>query len=344
MKTAEKSSPPGPAAGAGTGSGGVTLEKATGEGHSDWDDLSPSYRCNLLIVMGAIVLLELAVGEVVSENGCAWAIAALCVLMVSTVPFVRYEKGVRGLPLAVHVSGALALAAGCLSIGAFVTQSQAHGLGLVLLAVAVCGAATTAVLALVRARVTLTVLPVAVAVLVAVFGAVASSQYNSAGYAMRYGQPVRMALPGSCVQSEGMGCVITWDQTDQTDRGAPPVFSYGQQVTVHFSPEGRDRYGRYYALGGLYKPGDDNDPTGVSLDTRAVEGDAYVTLGFKSDSWTPLGQFRLPGLMWAALPLSLLPLGVHLFLVRDRAAQPLRRRPMRRAGVTEPAPDQGERA
>ncbi|MEU6768016.1 hypothetical protein ABZ916_36595 [Streptomyces sp. NPDC046853] len=287
------------------------------------------YRCNLLIVMGAIVLLELAVAEVVSDNGCAWAIAALSVVMVSTVPVVRYEKGVRGLPLAVHVSGALALAAGCLSIGAFVTEPRVHALGLILLAVAVVGAATTSVLALIRAKVTLTVLPIAVAVLLIVFGAVASSQYNSAGYAMRYGQPVRMALPGSCVQGQGMGCVITWDQTDS---GGSSVFSYGQQVTVHFSEEGRSRYGHYYALGGLYKPGDDNDPTGVSLDARAVGGDAYVTVGYTSDSWTPLGRFRLPGLVWASLPLFLLPLGLHLFLVRDRATQPLRRRDLRCAG------------
>ncbi|MGW5867081.1 hypothetical protein ACWFRJ_33510 [Streptomyces sp. NPDC055239] len=341
MKTAEKPSRPDPAVRPGTDAGGVPLKKgAKGakDTPGDWDDISPLYRFNLLTVVATIVLLELAVAEVISDNGCAWAIAGLFALMVSAVPIVRYDMGVRGLPLAVHVSGALAVAAGCLGVGAFVTEPRAHGLGLMLLAVAVVGAATVSVLSLVRARVTLTVLPVAVAVLVAVFGAVSSSQYDTPGYAMRYGHPVRMELPGSCVQGRGMGCVITWDRPD---RGPSSVFSYGQQVTVHFSEEGRARYGRYYALGGLYRPGDGNDPTGVSLDTRAVGGDAYVTLGYQAGSWTPMGRYRLPGLAWASLPLFLLPLGVHLFLVRDRATHPLRRR---RAGVTEPVAEQAERA
>ncbi|MGW6055371.1 hypothetical protein [Streptomyces sp. NPDC055189] len=336
METAEKRSQSASAVRPGAGATAVTLNKDTkdtGDKPGDWDDMSPLYRCNLLIVLGAIVLMELAMADVISDNGCVWAIAGLAALMASTVPFVRYDNGVRGLPLAVHVSGALATAAGCLSVGAFVTEPQALAPALMLLAVAVVGAATTAVLALVRARVTLTVLPIAVGVLVAVFGAVASSQYDTPGYAMRYGDPVRLELPGSCVEDRGMGCVITWDQPD---RGPSSVFSYGQQVVVHFSEEGQQRYGRYYSLGGFYKPGDDDDPTGIFLDARAVEGDAYVTLGFKADSWTPLGRYRLPGLVWACLPLFLLPLGVHLFLVRDRATHPLRRRSMRRAGVTEP--------
>ncbi|MFH8485020.1 hypothetical protein [Streptomyces longisporoflavus] len=323
---AEKPSGPGATARPGTDTGGVTLKKGTadtGDTRGDWDEVTALYSFSLLSVVAAIVLLELAMADVVSGNGCLWAIAALCALMVSGVPVARYGKGVRGLPLAVDVSGALALAAGFLSAAAFVTEPGAHALGLTLLAVTVAAAATTAVLALIRARVTLTVLPIAAAVLVAVFGAVSWSQYDSPGYAMRYGQPVRMALPGSCVEGNGMGCVITWDRADS---GPSSAFSSGQQVTVHFSEEGQARYGRYYALGGLYEPGDENDPTGVSLDARAVGGDAYVTLGYKADSWTPLGRYRLPGLVWAALPLFLLPLGLHLYLVRDRATHPLRRR------------------
>ncbi|WP_369213635.1 hypothetical protein [Streptomyces flavofungini] len=308
----------------------VTLEKNSADPHGGGpDEITPLACCNLLVVLAAIVVLELAMADVVADSISALAIAALCALMAAAVPGVRYAGGTRGLPLALHVAGAVALAAGCLSAGAFAAGPGAHRSGLTLLAVTAVAAAATAVLALLRARVTLTVLPVAAAVLLAVFGAVASSVHGSAGYAMRYGHPVSMALPSSCVQGRGMGCVFTWDRSAH---GRSAAFSDGQQVTVHFSEEGRSRYGRYYALGGLYEPGDDNDPTGVTLETRAVEGDAYVTLGYAADSWTPLGRFRPPGAAWAALPLLLLPLGLHLFRVRDREAQPLRRRS--RADVT----------
>ncbi|MGW3648496.1 hypothetical protein [Streptomyces sp. NPDC000878] len=239
----------------------VTLEKDTADTHSSWDDEATLSCCAILIVIVAIVLVELAVADPDPDNGCVWAIAALSVLMVTAVPVLRYGKGVRGLPLAVHVSGALALAAGCLSVGAFLTEPPFYGLGWTLLAVAGAGAATTSVLALVRAQVTLTVVPVVVAVLVAVFGAVSQSAYDSAGYAMRYGHPVRMGLPAKCVGNEGMACGITWNQAEY---GSSPAFDHGEEVTVVFSPEGRSRYGHYYAL--VPRQGQDDAATAAAPD------------------------------------------------------------------------------
>ncbi|MFH8612903.1 hypothetical protein ACH4D5_36075 [Streptomyces sp. NPDC018029] len=305
----------------------VTLEKGTTDDNSGWDRESTEGCCVILVVILAIVLVEVAVADPGPNNGYVWTVTALSVVMVAAVPVVRYYKGVRGLPLALHVSGALTLAVGCLTLGVFITEPPTYRLGLALLAVVAAGVATTSVLALVLAEVTLTVVPVAVAVLVAVFGAVAQSVHDSAEYAMRYGHPVRMTLPTRCVGNEGMTCGITWNKTEH---GPSPAFEYGQEVTVHFSPEGRSRYGRYYALGGFYKPGDANDPTLVSLDTRAIDDNAYVTTGYEADSMTPLGRFRLPWPVWAALPLFLVPLALHLFLVRDRATHPLRRRRARR--------------
>ncbi|MGW1957015.1 hypothetical protein ACWCPI_30395 [Streptomyces sp. NPDC001920] len=336
----EKQLPSSPPARPGTTAGRVTLEKDTTDTDSGWDSEATSGCCMLLVVAVAIVLVELAVADPGPDNGCVWAIAALCVLMVAAVPVVRYAKGVRGLPLAVHVSGALTLAAVCGGVGALVTEPRAHGPAWILIIVAGAGAATTSVLALVRAQVTLTVVPVAVAVLTAVFGAVSDSVHDSAGYAMRYGHPVRMALPASCAGNEEMACGITWNQPDS---GPSSVFEHGQQVTVHFSAEGWSRYGRYYALYGFYEPGDDNDPTLVTLDTRAIGDDAYVTIGYEANALTSLGRFRLPGVLWATLPLLLLPLAVHLFLVRDRATQPLRRHRMWPAGSAAPVTEHGER-
>ncbi|MFE2560607.1 hypothetical protein ACFXGT_32255 [Streptomyces sp. NPDC059352] len=301
----------------------VTLDKETTNTRDGWDGEAALGCCIALVVAVAIVLVELAAADPGPNDGHVRAVATIPALMAAAVPVLRYRKGARGLLLAVHASGALTLAAACLSVAAFVTGPPPYATGWILLAVVAAGVATTSVLALVRAQVTLTVVPVAVAVLVAVFGAIAHSVYDSPGYAMLFGHPVRMPLPSQCVAGEGMACEITWNEAQH---GSSPAFAQGQVVIVRFSPEGRDRYGRYYRLGGFYKPGDDNDPTLVFLDTRAVGDDAYVTLGYRADSFTPLGLLRLPGLMWAALPLLLCPLALHLFLVRDRAAQPLRRR------------------
>ncbi|MEV6757140.1 hypothetical protein [Streptomyces sp. NPDC051214] len=300
----------------------VTLDKDGANTRDGWDGEATLGCCVFLVVAVAIVLVELAVADPGPNDGHVRAVAAIPVLMAAAVPVLRYRKGARGLLLALHASGALTLAAACLSVAAFVTGPPPYATGWILLAVVAVGVAVTSVVALVRAQVTLTVVPVAVAVLVAVFGAIAHSQYDSPGYAMRFGDSVRMPLPSRCVSGEGMGCVITWNEAQH---GSSPAFAENQMVTVHFSPEARERYGRYYRLGGLYEPGDDNDPTQVSLDTRAVDDNAYVTLGYRADSFTPLGRLRLPGLMWAALPLLLCPLALHLFLVRDRATQPLRR-------------------
>ncbi|MCX5562027.1 hypothetical protein [Streptomyces sp. NBC_00038] len=319
---------------------GVTLDKDTANTRDGWDGEATLGCCVALVVGVAIVLVELAVADPGPNDGHVRAVATIPVLMAAAVPVLRYRKGVRGLLLAVHASGALTLAAACLSVAAFVTGRPPYATGWILLALVAAGLATTSVLALVRAQVTLTVVPVAVAVLVVVFGAIAHSEYDSPGYAMRFGHPVRMPLPSLCVAGEGMGCAITWDEAQH---GSSPAFAQGQVVAVHFSPEASDRYGRYYGIGGFYEPGDDNDPTQVFLDTRAVGDDAYVTLGYRADSFTPLGRLRLPGLMWAALLLLLCPLALHLFLVRDRAAQPLRRRRTPGAGGAAAVTRHGER-
>ncbi|MEU3448793.1 hypothetical protein AB0H29_16445 [Streptomyces thermolilacinus] len=305
----------------------VSLEKSTANAPGGWDGEAASGCFAVLVVAVAIALVEVALANPGPDDGCVWAVAALPALTAAAVPVLRYGKGARGLELAVHASGALTVAAGCLSVAGFVTGPLAHGPGPVLLAATGVGAAATAVLALVRAQVTLTVVPAAAAVLVAVFGLIASNVHDSAGYAVRYGHPVRMPLPSSCVSGETMACVVTWSESRH---GPSSVFEEGQQVVVHFSEKGRSHYARYYRLGGFYRPGDENDPNGVFLDTRAVGDDAYVTLGYEVGSLTPLGRLRLTGPMWAALPLLLLPLALHLYLVRGRAAQPLRRYDRRR--------------
>ncbi|HET9382617.1 MAG TPA: hypothetical protein VFP69_17550 [Streptomyces sp.] len=320
--TAPEASPP-PGGGSATNTKRVTPDKDTAHTHDGWDGEATLGCCVALAVAVAIVLVELAVADPGPNDGHVRAVATIPVLMAAAVPVLRYRKGARGLLLAVHASGALTLAAACLSVAAFVTGPPPYATGWILLAVVAAGVATTSVLALVRAQVTLTVVPVAFAVLVTVFGAIAHSVYDSPGYAVRYGHPVRMPLPSHCVAGEAMACAITWNEARH---GSSPAFTEGQAVTVHFSPQGSDRYGRYYRLGGFYEPGDANDPTLVFLDTRAVGDDAYVILGYRPDTFTPLGRLRLPGLVWAALPLLLCPLALHLFLVRDRAAQPLRRR------------------
>ncbi|MFF8828988.1 hypothetical protein [Streptomyces sp. NPDC015131] len=316
-----EASPPG-AGGKAPGAGGVTLEKGTAKPRDGWNGETTAGCAVVLIVLVAVVLVELAVADPGPNDTLVRTVATLPVLMAAAVPFLRYRRGARGLPLALHASGALTLAAACLGAAAFVTGPPPYATGWALLALVAAGGATTAVLALVRARVTLTVVPVAVAVLVAAFGVVAHSVHGSAGYAVRYGHPVRMPLPSHCVMGEGMACGITWSEAQH---GPSPAFAEGQAVTVRFSPEGRDRYGRYYRLGGFYQRGGADDPNLVFLDTRAVGDEAYVTLGHRATVFTPLGRLRLPGPVWAALLLLLAPLALHLYVVRDRAAQPLRR-------------------
>ncbi|CAL9317681.1 hypothetical protein [Streptomyces sp. SudanB25_2051] len=310
----------------------VSLEKAGANAPGGRDGETASGCFVLLVVAAAIALVEVALAAPGPDDGCVWAVAALPALTAAAVPVLRHRKGARGLELAVHASGALTLAAGCLSVAGFVTGPAAHGPGPALLAATGAGAAATAVLALVRARVTLTVVPAAAAVLVAVFGLIASDVHDSAGYAVRYGHPVRMPLPSGCVSGETMACAVTWSDSRH---GPSSVFEDGQRIVVHFSKEGRSHYARYYRLGGFYRPGDENDPNGVFLDTRAVGDEAYVTLGYEAGPFTPLGRLRLTGPMWAALPLLLLPLALHLYLVRERAEQPLRRY---RRGEASPAP------
>lgn len=130
-----------------------------------------------------------------------------------------------------------------------------------------------------------------------------------------------------------MACAVTWSESRH---GPSSVFEDGQQIVVRFSKEARSHYARYYRLGGFYRTGDENDPNGVFLDTRAVGDDAYVTLGHEAGSLTPLGRLRLTGPMLAALPL-LLPLALHLYVDRERAAEPLRRSDRRREASPAPA-------
>jgi hypothetical protein len=148
----------------------------------------------------------------------------------------------------------------------------------------------------------------AVAVPAAVIGVAAYAERHSAGYAMRYGRTETMGLPGNCEPNGDVTCssgrlIDGGDQSSVLD-------DHYQTITVHFSEKGWSRYAHFYTPYGLgsYKPGDPNDPTGVTVDAKVVGHDAYVAIGYHPSALAPLGREPLPWLAWAVPPAFLIPL------------------------------------
>ncbi len=128
----------------------------------------------------------------------------------------------------------------------------------------------------------------------------------SSGYAMEYGRPVVVGLPGKCEDGGGAECPDGWFTKDaEYERGTSSTL--GTLGTVYFSERAWQRYDKYYSfIGSLsVEPGDERDTTGVTLHARAVGSRAYVTLGYSSSALAPLGLPPVPSLT-AAAPLALL--------------------------------------
>ncbi|MDX3228904.1 hypothetical protein [Streptomyces sp. ME19-01-6] len=176
------------------------------------------------------------------------------------------------------------------------------------------------------------VLVAAVAAPVALLGLLAWDVHGSGAYAMRYGQPRTLGLPGKCSVrdgNDGAACSSSWPKDGDSGQAV-----YGDWVSgsVYFSEPAWQRYAKFYGMaGGFYEPGSADDPSGIELDTRVVGTNAYVVLGYGTNNIAPLGLQPIPWLA-AATPLAVL---IPLWMGWNAA---MRRKAHRSGAFSRPAP------